>query len=170
MINVPKHLVDQVRLTGKAAECPETIEVFIDPSSKIKRIQLSISEINCIVQIGPNVAAEMMTVVMGAPNSSLKIGKNTLINSFYVSFPEPSLALDIGQGCLISHSITFRPSDHHPIFSLKTHELINPGKSITIGDNVWIAEQVTVLKGTRVGYGAVLGAREALGNRGLSGP
>ena len=75
---------------------------------------------------------------------------------------QDNLSLTIGEGCLISHGVTFRPSDHHPIFSLDTDELINPGRSILIGNKVWIAEQVSILKGSVIGDGAVIGAKSTV--------
>lgn len=63
----------------------------------------------------------------------------------------------IGDHVLLARSVTFRTSDAHGIFECGTGLRINPPRSIYVGDHVWFAEDVTVLKGTTIGSGTIIG-------------
>ncbi|TQR29549.1 hypothetical protein DMB92_08060 [Campylobacter sp. MIT 99-7217] len=65
----------------------------------------------------------------------------------------------IGDDCMFSWSIWLLTCDHHLIFDENSYKRINHSKSIFVGDHVWIAQEVGVLKGSLVGSGSVLGAK-----------
>lgn len=46
-------------------------------------------------------------------------------------------------------------SDGHDI--LRDGKRINPAKSIYIGSHVWLADNVTILKGVDIGSGSIIG-------------
>jgi acetyltransferase-like isoleucine patch superfamily enzyme len=50
------------------------------------------------------------------------------------------------------------PSDMHPIFDRASGQRLNPAQDIEIGDHVWLGTRVLVLKGARIGDGAIVGA------------
>ena len=62
----------------------------------------------------------------------------------------------IGEKCLFSDTITFRTGDSHSILD-SDGKRINKAKDITIGDHVWIGQQVIVLKGSTVGADSIVG-------------
>lgn len=62
----------------------------------------------------------------------------------------------IGERCLFSDTITFRTGDSHSILD-SDGKRINKAKDITIGDHVWIGQQVIVLKGATVGADSIVG-------------
>lgn len=68
----------------------------------------------------------------------------------------------IGNNVLIAPNVLIADTDFHPISpSLRLNiETVNTSKSkpIHIEDNVWIGYNVTILKGTRIGYGSVIGS------------
>ena len=64
----------------------------------------------------------------------------------------------IGEHCLFSEGIGVRTSDHHSIIDLKTKEVINAPADIQIGRHVWIAPNVSLNKGARIGDGSIIGA------------
>lgn len=57
-----------------------------------------------------------------------------------------------GNGCRIA------ASDVHKIISLATRERINPAGDITIGERVWAAEDVTILRNSKIGHGSIVGS------------
>lgn len=57
-----------------------------------------------------------------------------------------------GNGCRIA------ASDVHKIVTLASRERINPAGDITIGDRVWAAENVTILRNTKIGHGSIIGS------------
>jgi len=79
--------------------------------------------------------------------------------------------IKIGDRVLISHCVNIHDSNSHPLSSLDRHkdfvEIFRNGlkstadyneKSIIIEDDVWIGFNCTILKGVRIGKGAVIGA------------
>ena len=67
----------------------------------------------------------------------------------------------IGDRCLFSDSIIFRTGDSHSILD-NAGRRINLAKDITIGDHVWIGQQVIVLKGSTVGSDSIIGTGSLL--------
>ena len=61
-----------------------------------------------------------------------------------------------GNHCLLSWRGTITDTDFHKIYH--NGELSNPDRPITIGDNVWISSNVTILGGTSIGKGSVVAA------------
>lgn len=65
----------------------------------------------------------------------------------------------IGDDAMFSSSIAFRTADPHLVYSVSSHQRINPSASIWIGDHVWLGQDTLVLKGAKVGSGSILAAR-----------
>lgn len=75
-------------------------------------------------------------------------------------------ALSIGKDFMGSHYLYIICSDGHAIFDVPTGKRINPNdSSIVIGDHVWAGVHVTILPGTTVGSGSVIGAKATVKGR-----
>lgn len=88
-------------------------------------------------------------------NAKLVIGDNFCItaNSSIICANK----IEFGDNCLMSWDVLVMDSDLHKILD-DNSTVINPPKSVCIGDNVWIGAKVTILKGTVVGSDNVIGA------------
>lgn len=64
--------------------------------------------------------------------------------------------VQIGKNCAIAWDVQILDTDYHGIYI--DGKLSNPSKSITIEDHVWIGSRSTILKGVRIGTGAIIGA------------
>ena len=67
-------------------------------------------------------------------------------------------SITIGRDCLFA-AVKFRSTDSHFIFDCDTGDRLNPDGPIFVGDNVWLAEDVLLLRNATVGSGSVVGAR-----------
>jgi acetyltransferase-like isoleucine patch superfamily enzyme len=66
--------------------------------------------------------------------------------------------IEIGDDCLLSYGIEIRTTDSHSIFDQESGSLLNPPRSISIGNHVWVGARSMILKGASIGSGTVIGA------------
>ena len=65
--------------------------------------------------------------------------------------------ISIGSDCLIAYNVVLRTGDSHAIFDENSRR-INNAKDISIGDKVWIADGVIVLKGAKIADSTIIGS------------
>ena len=85
-------------------------------------------------------------------NGELIIGENSRVNGAHISC---SHHISIGNNVRISPYVLILDSDFHDI---EDHFSSGKSEPIIIEDNVWIASKATILKGVRIGQGAVIAA------------
>ncbi len=88
-------------------------------------------------------------------NSSLNIGDdfNCAGVSIICGF---NSEVKIGKHCMFSNNIVVRTTDQHPIYDLATNECLNKPKSVSIGDRVWVCQDVRILKGVSVADNVII--------------
>jgi acetyltransferase-like isoleucine patch superfamily enzyme len=91
-------------------------------------------------------------------NALLVIGENTAITG--ASKIVTGNEIHIGSNCMISWDVQILDTDYHKIYV--DGELSNPSKGITIEDNVWIGSRATILKGVKIGKGAVIASNSVV--------
>ncbi len=64
-------------------------------------------------------------------------------------------SLKIGKDCMFSNDIVIRTHDGHVIMDGNTGNVVNKPKDVIIGNHVWLAKLVTVLKGVRIPDGCI---------------
>ncbi len=96
-----------------------------------------------------------MTLELIGDNNSITIGDHcTIFNAFMTA--QDSKRIVIGEGCLFANPTFIRTTDHHPIFNAQGQR-INLSEDVIIGDRVWLATQINVLKGSRIDADSVIG-------------
>lgn len=106
--------------------------------------------------IGDNSRLRNMTIEIVGNNCTVEIGTKCIIgHGCYLSAKENNINLIIGNDCMLSRNINILTSDGHPI--LQKQVRINPAKNITLGNHVWLADNVTILKGISIGDNSVVG-------------
>ena len=89
-------------------------------------------------------------------NSLIHICKNTTVASNLHVTAYESTSVLIGNDCMFSHNCIIRTTDGHYIYD-EYGNRINKSESIVIGNHVWCAMNVTILKGVSIGEGSVIG-------------
>ena len=127
-----------------------------------KRSHIVVNGDNNVINIQSNTKTKIKSLRIRAvgSNNTINIGKNiSMSDGVDIDFANTNnLFLHIGDDCLFGQSVKFMLGDHHKIFSLNDRKEINiPQKGIYIGDNVWLARKVTIMKDSKVSNNSVVG-------------
>ncbi|KAB0504867.1 acyltransferase [Pseudomonas moorei] len=66
-------------------------------------------------------------------------------------------SIHIGNDCMLGINVNIYNHDYHPIFSASTGKRLNYSKDVIIKDRVWLANNVTILKGSIINSGSAIG-------------
>ena len=92
-------------------------------------------------------------------NNKITIGKNFFSSGLVkVDFAaESNLEFSIGNDCMFGQNIKFMLGDNHRIYDINTNEQLNASKrGIKIGNHVWLARNVVMLKDTSIADNSVV--------------
>jgi len=113
--------------------------------------------------VGNDVTISGVTTIIGSKpidNPILEIGSDSYIG--YQVTIVTGRGVHIGQHVLIANRVYIGGDDSHPLdFSARLRNeppLLEDVKSVWIEDGAWIGDNATILKGVRVGRGAVVAA------------
>lgn len=124
----------------------------------IRKCDISIRGNNNQLIIGNNVNIKGSTIEIDGENCSISINEDCVIGErCYISCRERNINITIGHSCMFSRNVKIMTSDGHDI--LLGSERINPAKNIHIGNNVWLADDVIILKGVIIDDNAIVGIR-----------
>ncbi|MEM1111195.1 MAG: hypothetical protein AAGI11_04745 [Pseudomonadota bacterium] len=90
-------------------------------------------------------------------HGTIDIGAGTTSFTGAINVRE-SGTISIGRDCQFAGGFWIADSDMHPIYEKTTGDRLNAGADVVIGEHVWLARQVVVLKGSHIGKGTVVGA------------
>lgn len=140
----------QIRIIGNN----NTIE--IKKKALLNKIPITVFGNNNSVIIGENVHFYGGNILCDGINCKIYIGNNTTIQRAHINAQETS-EIEIGEDCMFSGNIIVRTSDSHTIYDIRKQERLNPARSVKIGNHVWIAASVSVLKGVTIGDNSIIG-------------
>jgi acetyltransferase-like isoleucine patch superfamily enzyme len=106
---------------------------------------------------GPNASYDPLTSRI-IYRERIYLGRDVFIGSFaWISATRPVI---IGDDSVIGPGLYLMTGDHHFSTPGESHSAPSPGRSagVTIGRNVWIGARVTILRGVKIGDGAVIAA------------
>ncbi|MDA7818362.1 acyltransferase [Sulfurimonas sp.] len=151
------------RLKNKVKIKGSNNQIIIDDkkSLKISNTKIYIKGQNNKLHIKSDVKIRDTFIEIVGDDCSITIGSSATIgHDCYLSAKESDIHLHIGDNCMLSRNAKLMTSDGHPIYI--NDEVINSAKSIIIQDNVWVADNVTILKGIEVGANSVIGIDSVL--------
>ena len=94
--------------------------------------------------------------------STVFIGDNLATNESLRIIAGEAKHVFIGNDCLIS-SCLLRTDDAHRLYDAITGMRLNAGRSVYLGDHIWIGAQVNILKGSKLYSGCIIGSNAVLG-------
>lgn len=114
------------------------------------------------VSIGHDCVLGRLTLLVQGSNCVVEIGPQTTSGSVNIDVGEPSLHLSIGKDCMISQNVEIMCGDAHSLHDVTSGARLNAPKDVVIGDHVWLAAQVAVLKGAVIGEHCTIGFRSTV--------
>lgn len=130
-------------------------------NTRFKHCNVIVHGANNKVIFGNNCYMTGLRILIEGENNTIEFGEGVLVNA---SSGQPTVInalggteIKIGAGSLFSNNIEIHSSDYHGIYNEKG-ERVNPDKSITIGSKVWIGLGCTILKGSKISDGSIVGA------------
>lgn len=159
MSQLRKHIVFSNKVLKRAAKWSEKLrhlgkDVWIDKRVEFMRFPENISiDDEVVVKEGARICS-------CNENAQITVGKRSTIG--YHTFLFASENITIGDDCLIAPFVYFVDSDHGIDRNEKINKQPNTTAPITVGNDVWIASNVTVLKGVTIGDGAVVAANSVV--------
>jgi FkbH-like protein len=135
--------------------------LFIGKDVKLDGAVLEIVGNNCSIVINDGVRWRGI-LRCRHDDTHIEIGRKTTSMDSVVTLHEAG-RITIGEDCMFSGDVRMDVSDMHSIMDRATGQRINQAQNIEIGDHVWLAHGVTVLKGCQIGSGCVVGAQSLVG-------
>jgi acetyltransferase-like isoleucine patch superfamily enzyme len=89
-------------------------------------------------------------------NCLLQVGSNTTMVDVHIAVTEPGSRVVIGEDCMLANDIDIRTGDSHAIIDPATGQRLNPPADVILGNHVWIAPHVVILKGVRIGDNSIV--------------
>lgn len=143
--------------------------VIVNGNNNVIKLGKTLSYTNLVVNIkGNNKLLEIQPstkninglkfVSIRGDNQQFKIGNNLSCGGLEVQMNDGDEKCTIGDNGLFSWGIKIRTSDGHSVVDLATDKAINLPQDVIIGDRVWIGEDVSFLKGSKISPDSVVGS------------
>lgn len=132
-------------------------QVTISPKVMMNNSIISVVGNNCKVLIeGGGTNIHYCNIEVRGDNSEVSIKKGFTSEQVFLKACE-GRKIVIGEDCMFSAGIYISTSDFHSIIDVNSGERLNPAKNVIIGNHVWLAHGVSVLKGAVIADHVVVG-------------
>ena len=119
--------------------------------SEKKRCYIELNEKSELIFWGKAIISKG-SVICCSNNAKIILGNNFSCNANCIITAQKEIRF--GDNNLIGWNVNVMDGDGHDIF--KDNQIINFSRNIEIGNDVWIASNVTVLKGTKITDGSIV--------------
>lgn len=106
---------------------------------------------------GARLVAALSAGIRIGQDCSVRLGRNVSSTGAVTITAAEGASVDVGNDVMFSSRNEIRADDAHPIFDVRTGKRVNESRSIVIGDHVWFAGGSSVLGGSTIGSGSVMG-------------
>ncbi|WP_331297288.1 acyltransferase [Methylobacterium hispanicum] len=97
-----------------------------------------------------------------AHGGALYVGPKCYIGGVTAWVGGPGQAMLFGEDCMTGWDVKLRTADFHGVFDLSSRTVVNEPEHTIVGPHVWLAHDVLVMKGARIGAGTTVGARSTV--------
>lgn len=139
--------------------------LFLDDHVKVVNSKIHFKGNNCVVYLKSNPKNEYYLNIAVSNENCVYIGERNYFNGTLNMIVSEYQNIILGDNSVIAFGIWMRTGDAHALYDIRTKHRINYGKSILVGDHVWLGQSAMILKGTRLGSGAILGGGSIISNK-----
>ncbi|MGL4999222.1 MAG: hypothetical protein ACRC5T_09665, partial [Cetobacterium sp.] len=130
--------------------------IQLGKKNKIRDSKIKIRGKNNILILKDSANLSGVNIEIRGTNCTLEIGEKTVIgNDTYISVKGVERKVIIGERCMFSRNIVMMTYDGHEIY--ENGVKISEPQDIIIGNKVWLADKVILLKGSQVSDGSIVG-------------
>jgi acetyltransferase-like isoleucine patch superfamily enzyme len=160
-----KKFIKNILYLNKIISIKYNKNIIIDKTSKVDLTKINVFDSTNRLIIGKN-SIVYGRIIFEKSDAKIEIGDRCIVNSTLICAKN----IKIGNDVLIAWGGTFLDHNSHSIFfEERRNDVLNDLKGITdwknikmadiiIEDKVWIGFNVIILKGVKIGEGAVIGA------------
>ena len=164
-------LPDNNQIIGKAEMIDSKITflgknniLYLEEDITLDNCVLEFNVDNSLIYLSKNRHPYKVNIVVNN-NNTVFIDKHCYFNdNMNIALSEQANVF-IGEEGVFSFGIWLRTADPHVIFSSVTSKRLNLSKSIFIGDHVWLGQSATILKGTEIDSGSIVGAASVVSGK-----
>lgn len=150
IIEIPRHGKNVfITITGN------NNSIKIENPESLSNIEITINGDNNSLLIKPKARIYGPCYFIIEQGAEVVIGAKTGLRG--VTLLARNAPIIIGEDCMTSYGVIIRNHDSHNILDISSGKILNTPEKIVIGNHVWLAQNVTILKGVNVGSGSVLG-------------
>lgn len=131
--------------------------VCIDEGARLQNVTFHLCGTNAKVHIGSYCVINNAEFWIEDNACEIIVGDNTYIGGVHLAATGINKKILIGKDCMFSSGIVVRTGDSHSIINVDNNEKINPEQDVVIDAHVWIAQNVTILKGSHISKDSVVG-------------
>lgn len=139
--------------------------IHIENSRFLKNLEIRIFGNDNHVFIGNCTWIMNSQILIEGDTNLCSIGAQSTIEGAEISLTENNTKLVIGEDCMLADSIVFRTGDSHSIYDLATGVRLNSASNIEVGNHVWLAQGVTILKKSVISKGSVVAAKSVVNKK-----
>ena len=146
--------------------CGNANTVVFEQGSAVKDISLIIVGSHNSLHLAKDCNIEQCAIRFNSKHANINVGPRTHIVSAFLAAAESETNIEIGADCLFAAGLEIRTGDGHSLYDRTTKQRINRGRSVKVGDRVWLCSRVRLAKGSIVPGGCVIAA-DSLVNKSL---
>lgn len=154
---------------GARIELHRTAKIYLNAHLVLNTNKYPRSRAECYLRLRESAEMHVNGNVSLFYNATIEVHKNGRLNIGSCSINSGAVIIcaykmTIGNGCLIARHCMISDSDHHQVLN-DEGEIANHPREVIIGDNVWLGVKSTVMRGTKIKSGSVVGANSIVMGR-----
>jgi len=132
--------------------------VVLGDDARLNEVEIYIRGNNNTIKIGDTCRfAKGGILWIEDEGCEISIGDSTSFVSVHLAVTESGSSISIGRDCMFAYDIDVRTGDSHSILEADSGKRINHAADVVIGDHVWVAAHVNILKGVNILDNCVIG-------------